>query len=81
MDELEPRILALLADYVPEDELATLKPTDDIIGNLLDSLALAELMSFVEEEIGRPLRPTEQTRAVFHSIGAIVQFVRGAARA
>jgi acyl carrier protein len=64
----------IIGDLVPitEDELA-----DDasLVDEVLDSLGIAELAVFIEEEIGRPLDPSEETRATFASVKAVVDFI------
>lgn len=64
----------ILERLVPleEDELINSAP---LIGEVLDSLGIAELAVFIEEEIGRPLEPSEEVRATFATIDAVVNFI------
>lgn len=64
----------ILGSLVPleEDELLNDGPLIDAI---LDSLGIAEIAVFIEDEIGRPLEPVEETRATFASIDAVVAFI------
>jgi acyl carrier protein len=64
----------ILVQLVPleEDELS-----DDaqLVDDILDSLGISELAIFIEDRIGRPLRESEETRATFATINAIVEFI------
>lgn len=55
-----------------DDEL-----TDEaqLVDDVLDSLGISELAIFIEDEIGRPLEESEETRATFTSINSIVEFI------
>jgi acyl carrier protein len=55
-----------------EDELS-----DDaqLVDDVLDSLGISELAIFIEDRIGRPLDESEETRATFASINAVVEFI------
>ena len=55
-----------------EDELS-----DDaqLVDDVLDSLGISELAVFIEDRIGRPLEESEETRATFASINAVVEFI------
>ena len=55
-----------------EDELS-----DDaqLVDDVLDSLGISELAVFIEDRIGRPLEESEETRATFASIKAVVEFI------
>lgn len=64
----------ILERLVPleEDELVNDAP---LIGEVLDSLGIAEVAVFIEEEIGRPLEPSEEVRATFATVDAVVDFI------
>lgn len=64
----------ILTDLVPLDE-NELRGDTPLVDDILDSLGIAELAVFIEEKIGRPLRPDEETRATFATIDSIVAFV------
>jgi acyl carrier protein len=55
-----------------EDELS-----DDaqLVDDVLDSLGISELAIFIEDRIGRPLDESEETRATFATINAVVEFI------
>lgn len=55
-----------------EDELSDDAP---LVDDVLDSLGISELAVFIEDEIGRPLAESEETRATFASINSIVSFI------
>ena len=64
----------IISQLVPleEDELS-----DDaqLVDDVLDSLGIAELAVFIEDEIGRPLDESEETRSTFATINSIVEFI------
>ena len=64
----------IILQLVPleEDELS-----DDaqLVDDVLDSLGIAELAIFIEDEIGRPLEESEETRSTFATINSIVEFI------
>lgn len=43
--------------------------------DVLDSLGIAEVLVFIEDEIGRKLDPSEETETTVGSINAIVSFI------
>ena len=46
-----------------------------LVDDVLDSLGIAELAIFIEDEIGRPLDESEETRSTFATINSIVEFI------
>lgn len=64
----------ILERLVPldEDELINDAP---LVDEVLDSLGIAEVAVFIEDEIGRPLEPDEEVRATFASVDAVVDFI------
>ena len=74
--ELRLRQLVLETSSIEAEELSA---DTQLLEGVVDSLGVAELFQFAEEEIGRPLRDEEMTRAIFGTIGAIAAFVRGEA--
>lgn len=64
----------ILESLVPldDDELSNSAP---LVDDILDSLGIAEVAVFIEDHIGRPLDPEEETRATFASIDAVVDFI------
>ena len=46
-----------------------------LVDDVLDSLGIAELAVFIEDEIGRPLDESEETRATFATINSVVEFI------
>jgi acyl carrier protein len=55
-----------------EDELSN---DAQLVDDVLDSLGIAELAIFIEDEIGRPLEESEETRSTFATINSIVEFI------
>lgn len=64
----------IITDLVPLDE-EELADNASLVDDVLDSLGIAELAVFIEEEIGRPLQASEETRATFASVDAVVDFI------
>jgi acyl carrier protein len=64
----------IISQLVPleEDELGDDAP---LVDDVLDSLGIAELAIFIEDEIGRRLDESEETRATFASINSVVEFI------
>jgi acyl carrier protein len=64
----------ILERLVPldDDELINDAP---LVDEILDSLGIAEVAVFIEDEIGRPLEPDEEVRATFASVDAVVDFI------
>ncbi|WP_169337854.1 phosphopantetheine-binding protein [Propionicicella superfundia] len=64
----------ILERLVPldEDELADDAP---LVDEILDSLGIAEVAVFIEEEIDRPLEPSEEVRSTFASVDSVVAFI------
>jgi acyl carrier protein len=69
--ELRELILGALVP-LDEDELDNDAP---LVDEILDSLGIAEVATFIEERIARPLSPDEEVRATFASIDTVVDFV------
>lgn len=69
----ELRVL-ILERLVPldDDELVNDAP---LVDEVLDSLGIAEVAVFIEDEIGRPLEADEEVRATFASIDAVIDFI------
>jgi len=64
----------IILQLVPleEDELSDETP---LVDEILDSLGIAELAVFVEDQLGRPLEDREETRATFATISSVVEFI------
>lgn len=74
-DELVSELRALILEsLVPldDDELGN---DASLVDDILDSLGIAEVAVFIEERIGRELRPDEETRSTFASVDAVVDFI------
>lgn len=71
VQELRDLILERLVP-LDDDELANDEP---LVGEVLDSLGIAEVAVFIEDEIGRPLEPNEEVRGTFASVDAVVDFI------
>lgn len=71
IQELRDLILGRLVP-LDDDELVNDAP---LVDEVLDSLGIAEVAVFIEDEVGRPLEPDEEVRATFASVDAVVDFV------
>lgn len=64
----------IVNDLVPLDE-NELDDDAGLVDDILDSLGVAEVAVFIEEQIGRPLREDEETRATFATVSSVVDFI------
>lgn len=64
----------IIFQLVPLDE-DELSDDAQLVDDVLDSLGISELAIFIEEQIGRSLEESEETRATFASINSIVDFI------
>lgn len=64
----------IVNELVPLDE-NELDDDASLVDDILDSLGLAEVAVFIEEQIGRPLREDEETRATFATVNSVVDFI------
>jgi acyl carrier protein len=71
VQELRELILERLVP-LEDDELVNDAP---LVDEVLDSLGIAEVAVFIEDEIGRPLEADEEVRATFASVDAVVDFI------
>ncbi len=69
--ELRELILDVLVP-LDEDELKDEAP---LVDEILDSLGIAEVATFIEERIGRALTPDEEVRSTFASVDRVVDFI------
>ncbi len=75
LDEVRADLRGLIVgQLVPltDDELVDAAP---LVDEVLDSLGIAEVAVFIEEEIGRPLHESEEVRSTFASVDAVVSFI------
>ena len=72
--ELERYILAELA----EPGLQSLDPEDDLLSkNIIDSLGIIQIMSFIEEKFAIAIGPDEVVPENFRSVSSLAQFIEG----
>lgn len=64
----------ILNDLVPLDD-DELRNDSSLVDAVLDSLGIAEVASFIESHIGRPLSADEEVRATFASIDTVIEFI------
>jgi acyl carrier protein len=64
----------IIFQLVPLEE-HELSDDTHLVNDILDSLGIAELAVFIEDEIRRPLDESEETRATFATINSIVEFI------
>ncbi len=74
-DGVKNRLRQLILErLVPLDD-DELRDDSPLVDEILDSLGIAEVAVFIEEEIGRPLEPNEEVRATFASVSTVVEFI------
>ncbi|MCW2981302.1 MAG: hypothetical protein JWO14_3029 [Solirubrobacterales bacterium] len=66
------RQIVLDSSSIDESDLHEKTPLLDVV----DSLGVAELFAFVEEQIGRLLLPEEMSRENFATMSAVVELIR-----
>lgn len=71
VEELRDLILGRLVP-LDDDELVN---SASLVDEVLDSLGIAEVAVFIEDEIGRPLDADEEVRSTFASVDAVVDFI------
>lgn len=71
VEELRGLVLERLVP-LDDDELVNSAP---LVDEVLDSLGIAEVAVFIEDEIGRPLMADEEVRSTFASVDAVVDFI------
>jgi acyl carrier protein len=64
----------ILDSLVPLDD-EELQNDSPLVGEILDSLGIAEMAVFIEERIGRELKPEEESRSTFASIDSVADFI------
>lgn len=74
-EELTKELRTLILDSLVPLEDGELVNSDPLVDDILDSLGIAEVAVFIEEHVGRQLKPEEETRATFASIDAVVEFI------
>lgn len=78
MDETMRDVKAfILSRYLPEEDPALLTPTTPLItGGILDSLAMLELVSFLETRFGITIEAHEAEPERLDTLTAVAQLVR-----
>lgn len=74
-DEIRLELRDLIITQLVPLEEEELKDDSPLVGDILDSLGIAELAIFIEDRIGRPLTDGEDTRTTFATISSIVEFI------
>lgn len=83
MPDLEPRVIALIADNVALGDEAKITPTADLFDDLaFDSLAVVEVIVGAEQEFGIyiPDDAYENVRTVADVVAVVRKVVEGQAR-
>jgi len=74
-NEVQQGLRALIILQLVPLEEEELSDDAQLVDDILDSLGIAELAVFIEDEIGRPLDESEETRSTFATINSIVDFI------
>jgi acyl carrier protein len=74
---LEQELLThILKEHLPGEALVSLKPDDDLIGSgILDSLAMINLVTHLEQHYGIVVGAEEMSPDNFESVVALAKFV------
>jgi acyl carrier protein len=70
----------IVSEIMYEDDASTLTEDTPLIGGIMDSLGLMQLVNFIEEEFGVTIEDLEVTADNFQTIGAIDRLVSGKAK-
>jgi acyl carrier protein len=73
--ELEHRILAFVRDELVGAQVEVGRE-DDLLTDLLDSIAVLRLVAWVDEELGTSTRPGDFVIENFQNVAAIARYVR-----
>ena len=74
---LEQELLThILKEHLPGEALDSLKPDDDLIGSgILDSLAMINLVTHLEQHYGIVVGAEEMSPENFASVAALAKFI------
>ena len=75
-DEIDQEIMRFVLTEVLEDEHAEFPSGMTLIGGLLDSFALMQLLAFLEERYAISISNNEVVKRNFRSVPAVAEFVR-----
>ncbi|HYT30908.1 MAG TPA: acyl carrier protein [Actinomycetota bacterium] len=75
-DEFDQEIMRFVLTEVLEDEHAEFPSGMTLIGGLLDSFALMQLLAFLEERYAISISNNEVVKRNFRSVPAVAEFVR-----
>ena len=72
MNDIDERIVALVADISGEDEVAEERDLDLFEERILDSMAAIELLVAIKDEFGVSIAPTELDREEMNTVNKII---------
>ena len=76
MNDIDERIVALVADISGEDEVAEERDLDLFEERILDSMAAIELLVAIKDEFGVSIAPTELDREEMNTVNKIIARVK-----
>lgn len=76
MNDLDEKIVELVADISGEDEVAEERDLDLFEERILDSMAAIELLVALKEEFGVSIAPTELEREEMNTVNKIIERVK-----
>ena len=76
MNDIDERIVALVADISGEDEVAGERDLDLFEERILDSMAAIELLVAIKDEFGVSIAPTELDREEMNTVNKIIARVK-----
>jgi acyl carrier protein len=81
-DDIAGRIRGyIVTELMLEDDPSALSDETSLLGSHLDSLALVQLVAFIEEEFDVTIEDAEVTANNFRTVGDIERLVRGKVQA
>jgi len=76
MNDVDEKIVELVADISGEDEVAEERDLDLFEERILDSMAAIELLVAIKEEFGVSIAPTELEREEMNTVNKIIARVK-----
>ena len=76
MNDVDEKIVELVADISGEDEVAEERDLDLFEERILDSMAAIELLVAIKEEFGVSIAPTELEREEMNTVNKIIARVQ-----
>lgn len=74
--DLKEKVIEIFEEVLESDEIRDNEDLDLFENELLDSLAIIEVLLMIEEKLGLSLQPTDLERKDMSSVNNLVNFLR-----